>query len=65
METIWNIREKHNPEKVLTDFTGNPYNKSKEDKRSIPKDKRQQKEPMGNVLRRSNSREVQEIMEKE
>ena len=32
---------------------GNTYNKSKEDKRSIPKRQRQQKEPMGNVFRRS------------
>ena len=31
----------------------NTYNKSKEDKRSIPKRQRQQKEPMGNVFRRS------------
>ena len=53
METIWNIREKQNPEKNIDRLAGNPYNKSKEDKRSIPKRQRQQKEPMGNVFRRS------------
>ena len=53
METIWNIREKQNPEKNIDRLAGNPYNKSKEDKRSIPKRQRKQKEPMGNVFRRS------------
>ena len=40
METIWNIREKQNPEKNIDRLAGNPYNKSKEDKRSIPKRQR-------------------------
>ena len=40
METIWNIREKTKSGKGVDRLAGNPYNKSKEDKRSIPKRQR-------------------------
>ena len=46
-------KRKTKSRKNIDRLAGNPYNKSKEDKRSIPKRQRQQKEPMGNVFRRS------------
>ena len=53
METIWNIREKQNPEKVLTDLLEIRIINLKRIREAYQKDKDSKKEPMGNVFRRS------------
>ena len=64
METIWNIREKDNPEKVLTDLLEIRIINLKRIREAYQKDKDSKKNQWVMFLEDPNSREVQEIMEK-
>ena len=64
METIWSIREKDNPEKVLTDLLEIRIINLKRIKEAYQKDKDSKKNQWVMFLEDPNSREVQEIMEK-
>ena len=64
METIWNIREKENPEKVLTDLLEIRIINLKRIREAYQKDKDSKKNQWVMFLEDPNSREVQEIMEK-
>ena len=64
METIWNIREKENPEKVLTDLLEIRIINLKRIREAYQKDKESKKNQWVMFLEDPNSREVQEIMEK-
>ena len=64
METIWNIREKQNPEKVLTDLLEIRIINLKRIREAYQKDKESKKNQWVMFLEDPNSREVQEIMEK-
>ena len=64
METIWNIREKDNPEKVLTDLLEIRIINLKRIREAYQKDKESKKNQWVMFLEDPNSREVQEIMEK-
>ena len=64
METIWNIREKQNPEKVLTDLMEIRIINLKRIREAYQKDKDSKKNQWVMFLEDPNSREVQEIMEK-
>ena len=64
METIWNIREKQNPEKVLTDLMEIRIINLKRIREAYQKDKESKKNQWVMFLEDPNSREVQEIMEK-
>ena len=64
METIWNIREKKNPEKVLTDLLEIRIINLKRIREAYQKDKDSKKNQWVMFLEDPNSREVQEIMEK-
>ena len=64
METIWNIREKQNPEKILTDLLEIRIINLKRIREAYQKDKDSKKNQWVMFLEDPNSREVQEIMEK-
>ena len=64
METIWNIREKQNPEKILTDLLEIRIINLKRIREAYQKDKESKKNQWVMFLEDPNSREVQEIMEK-
>ena len=64
METIWSIREKDNPEKVLTDLLEIRIINLKRIREAYQKDKDSKKNQWVMFLEDPNSREVQEIMEK-
>ena len=64
METIWNIREKDNPEKVLTDLLEIRIINLKRIREAYQKDKDSKKNQWVMFLEDPNSGEVQEIMEK-
>ena len=64
METIWNIREKKNPEKVLTDLMEIRIINLKRIREAYQKDKDSKKNQWVMFLEDPNSEEVQEIMEK-
>ena len=64
METIWNIREKDNPEKVLTDLLEIRIINLKRIREAYQKDKDSKKNQWVMFLEDPNSREVQEIMKK-
>ena len=64
METIWNIREKDNPEKVLTDLLEIRIINLKRIREAYQKDKESKKNQWVMFLEDPNSEEVQEIMEK-
>ncbi len=64
METIWNIREKKNPEKVLTDLLEIRIINLKRIKETYQKDKDNKKNQWVMFLEDPNSEEVKEIMEK-
>ena len=64
METISNIREKDNPEKVLTDLMEIRIINLKRIREAYQKDKDSKKNQWVMFLEDPNSREVQEIMEK-
>ena len=61
METIWNIREKQNPEKVLTDLLEIRIINLKRIRKHTKKDKDSKKNQWVMFFRRSNSREVQKL----
>ena len=64
METIWNIREKEMPEKVLTDVFEIRIINLKRVREAYQKDKNNKKNQWVMFLEDPNSREVKEIMEK-
>ena len=64
METIWSIREKDNPEKVLTDLLEIRIINLKRIREAYQKDKDSKKNQWVMFLEDPNSREVQEIMKK-
>ena len=64
METIWNIREKQNPEKILTDLLEIRIINLKRIREAYQKDKESKKNQWVMFLEDPNSEEVQEIMEK-
>ena len=64
METIWNVREKENPEKVLTDVFEIRIINLKRVREAYQKDKNNKKNQWVMFLEDPNSKEVKEIMEK-
>jgi len=64
METIWNVREKEKPEKVLTDVFEIRIINLKRVKEAYQKDKNNKKNQWVMFLEDPNSKEVKEIMEK-
>ena len=64
METIWNVREKENPEKVLTDVFEIRIINLKRVREAYQKDKDNKKNQWVMFLEDPNSKEVKEIMEK-
>ena len=64
METIWNVREKEKPEKVLTDVFEIRIINLKRVKEAYQKDKNNKKNQWVMFLEDPNSEEVKEIMEK-
>ncbi len=64
MGTIWNIREKKNPEKVLTDLLEIRIINLKRIRETYQKDKENKKNQWVMFLEDPNSEEVKEIMEK-
>ena len=64
METIWNVREKEKPEKVLTDVFEIRIINLKRVREAYQKDKNNKKNQWVMFLEDPNSKEVKEIMEK-